>query len=397
MRGHVTRAEADPRLFTAPFVLVCLATYCYFLAHQLCLLAMPLYALYRGGSEADAGTLTLLFTTSALFARLPVGWVMDRWGRRPILVGGSLLAAASAILYPEAVSLAAIFALRILHGFSLGVHTTAAAAVVTDVVPPARRGEGMGYFGWGSNVALALGPLLALAIVSRYSFRPLFLLAAGIVSIGAIMGAAISETRAKAVDPPSLSLANIFVRSAILPAIFMGALTVCHGALVTFLPLLGRARAVGNPGTFFTVAAIVLVAVRAKAGVLSDRWGRGPIIVPGMFLAALGIIVVGLAFRPVTLLAAGVLYGFGFGLAAPALMALVGDRTRPEDRGRAMATFYSGWEIGIGVGAFPLGFLLSWTSFTVMYAAAGLVTASGGLGFLLWSGRASRHRGHSAA
>jgi predicted MFS family arabinose efflux permease len=78
-------------------------------------------------------------------------------------------------------------------------------------------------------------------------------------------------------------------------------------------------------------------------------------------------------------------------------MALVGDRTRPEDRGRAMATFYSGWEIGIGVGAFPLGFLLSWTSFTVMYAAAGLVTASGGLGFLLWSGRASRHRGHSAA
>jgi len=388
----------DPRppLFTAPFVLVCLATYCYFLAHQLCLLAMPLYALHRGGAETDAGKITMVFSIAALVARLPIGWVMDRWGRRPVVMGGAVLGAGAALLYLTAETMGGIFAVRPLHGIALGFFSTATAAVVTDVVPAPRRGEGMGYFGMGSNLALALGPVLSLAIVNRFSFPPLFLLAAGIASLGAIMGACIRETGVRTAHPPPITLASVFVPSAIFPGIIMGTLTVCHGALVTFLPLLGRAREVGNPGMFFSVAAVLLVAVRAKAGALSDRWGRGPVILPGMFLAAFAMGLVGLAFRPLTLLAAGACYGVGLGLAVPAMMALVGDRARPADRGRAIATFYTGWELGIGMGAYPLGYLLAATNFTVMYATAGLITAAGGLGFLFWNAR-GRHRGDPAA
>jgi len=383
-------------LFTAPFVLTCLAAFTFFLSHQLVLVAVPLYALDRGGSETDAGVLTLLFTSAAFLGRVPVGWAMDRWGRRPVMMAGTGIAAVSGLLYPAVKTMPALFALRLFHGLAMALFSTAAAVVVTDVVPLPRRGEGMGFFGMGSNLALALGPLASLAVVGRFSFAPLFAVSAAVALTGVALGAAVRETGVRA--PVSLSLrpGTVFVRRAIFPAVIMGMLTVAHGGVVTFLPLMGRARDLGNPGVFFTVAAIVLVAVRAKAGSLSDRLGRGPILVPGMLLAAAAMVLLGISHGPRTLMAAGVFYGLGLGLAQPALMALVADRVGEKERGRAIATFYTGWELGIGLGAYVLGYLLAWTDFTVMYWAAGLMPAVGGLVYLLVPGRPERRSGAPA-
>ncbi len=386
--------EEAPRLFTAPFVLTCLAAVAFFLSHQAAQAAVPLYALHRGGSEADAGTLALLFSVASLVGRMPVAWAMDRGGRRPLMIAGSGIAVASGLLYPAVEAMPALFALRAFHGVAMGFFSTASAVVVTDITPLSRRGEGMGYFGMGSSLGLALGPVLALALVGRFSFTTVFVSSAAVAFIGVVLGAAVRETGAPAPVAFALAPETLFTRGAILPAILMGSLTVTHGALVTFLPLLGRERALGNPGAFFTVAAIVLVAIRAKAGSLSDRWGRGPIAVPGLLLAALAMGLVGSAEGVGALLVAGSLYGLAFGLAQPALMALAADRTSDADRGWAIATYYTGWELGIGGGAYALGHLLPWTGFTVGFWAAGLVLALGGIGCLLGPGL-TRRRPHA--
>ncbi len=296
---------ARPRLFTAPFVFTCLAAFTFFLSHQMALVAVPLYVLERGGGETDAGTLTLLFTTASLLGRVPVGWAMDRWGRRPIMMAGAGVAVASGLLYPAARSVPALFALRLFHGVAMGLFSTAAAVVVTDVVPAARRGEGMGVFGMGSNTALAMGPVLSLAVVGRFSFAPLFAASAAVALAAVVLGAAVAETGMPAPVRFSFRPETAFARGAVFPAIIVAALMVAHGSVVTFLPLMGQARDIGNPGAFFTVAAVMLLAVRAKAGSLSDRWGRGPVIVPGMLLTAAAMLLTGLAHAPRTLLAAG--------------------------------------------------------------------------------------------
>lgn len=59
-------------------------------------------------------------------------------------------------------SIHAIVAARILHGFGFGLSTTFAAAIVADVIPASRRGEGIGYFGLGSTVMMALAPAVGL-------------------------------------------------------------------------------------------------------------------------------------------------------------------------------------------------------------------------------------------
>ena len=49
-----------------------------------------------------------------------------------------------------------LLAVRILHGAGFGITTTTYGTVVSDLIPSARRGEGMGYFGLSGTIAMAL-------------------------------------------------------------------------------------------------------------------------------------------------------------------------------------------------------------------------------------------------
>ena len=63
-----------------------------------------------------------------------------------------------------------LLAVRILHGAGFGITTTTYGTVVSDLIPSARRGEGMGYFGLSGTIAMALGPLIGLWLMQTYNF-----------------------------------------------------------------------------------------------------------------------------------------------------------------------------------------------------------------------------------
>ncbi|WP_444929578.1 MFS transporter [Microbulbifer sp. SSSA002] len=86
-------------------------------------------------------------------------------------------------------------------------------------------------------------------------------------------------------------------------------------------------------------------------GLLSDRWGRKPVIYTGLALFALGSVIAALTDSVYGLIAGRVLQGCG--AIAAAVMALVADLTRDEKRGIAMAII--GASIGV---AFMLAVIL---------------------------------------
>lgn len=67
-----------------------------------------------------------------------------------------------------------LLAVRILHGAGFGITTTTYGTVVSDLIPSARRREGMGYFGLSGTIAMALGPLIGLWLMQTYNFTILF-------------------------------------------------------------------------------------------------------------------------------------------------------------------------------------------------------------------------------
>src|SRR5262249_34376787 len=156
--------------------------------------------------------------------------------------------------------------------------------------------------------------------------------------------------------------------------------------LATLLPLFAERRHLGNPGLFYTVFALVGLAVRSPAGRLSDRLGRRAVIAPALAFSALGLVTLGLATSRAMFLGAGTLYGVGFGAGQPALLAMTTDRVSPDERGRAMGTLYTAWELGILGGAVLLGLCATGLGYAATWWLAAAI-AGVGAGAAMYPGR----------
>ena len=172
---------------------------------------------------------------------------------------------------------------------------------------------------------------------------------------------------------------DFFSRAALLPSSVLLFLCLPYGMMVAFIPIIAARRGLGNPGTFYTAFALAAFLVRAKAGEMSDRRGRSAVILPGMLLAALAFTVLGVTSGPIGVLTGAAIFGLASGSAQPALMALTTDRVPPEERGKAMGTFYTAWELGISAGATGSGLLLDVVDFPVLLLLAALFPAAGAL------------------
>src|SRR5699024_10029463 len=73
-----------------------------------------------------------------------------------------------------------LIVVRVIQGVGWGFSTTATGTIATDLIPPKRRGEGLGYYGLSGNIALAFGPALGLALADIISFKMLFLISSGL-------------------------------------------------------------------------------------------------------------------------------------------------------------------------------------------------------------------------
>jgi len=80
------------------------------------------------------------------------------------------------------------------------------------------------------------------------------------------------------------------------------------------------------------------------------------------------------------------LFGFGFGTAQPASMALLIDQVRPEQRGLASGTYFTGFDAGVSIGSVLLGVVSQHWGFGVMWTISAACTLLG-LAGLLKAGR----------
>jgi MFS family permease len=369
--------SAAPPLLTRPFLFICLATGCFYLSFYFILPVMPLYVASLGGTSSQIGLIIGLFAAMAMLMRPPSGWLIDTRGSRPVLVAGMVIFLLASLGYIATSTVGPILALRIFHGIGMGLFPTAATVVIAELAPAARRGEAMGWFGITNSLGLIFGPVLGPAVASGLGFPALFVLAAAVAGLG--LGCIYAVP---AGDPPARPSrvprpGDFFSRAAVLPSLMLLLLFIPYGTVVAFIPLVAKARGLENPGLFYAVFALAMVLVRAKAGEISDRCGRATVIVPGMVVTGSSFLVLGLTSGAAGVLAGGLILGLGFGSAQPALMALTTDRVVPAERGKAMGTFYTAWELGIASGAAGAGWLLSLTDFGTLFLLGAFIPMCG--------------------
>lgn len=259
-----------------------------------------------------------------------------------------------------------------------GFSTTAGGTIATDIVPPKRRGEGLGYFGLSGNVALALGPTLGLTLVGVISFPQLFLICAACGLVALLFASQIRYKKVEEAETRSAKLKfDIFEKTAIKPSVLLFFITATFGGIATFLPIYAIEKEIPGIELYFLLYAAFLMISRTFAGRIYDKKGHLYVFMPGAFSIFIAMLMLAWLPNTAVLLIAASLYGLGFGSVQPALQAWSVENSPANRRGMANATFFSFFDLGIGLGAILFGqmaFIFGYASIYV--ASAGSVAMS---------------------
>jgi predicted MFS family arabinose efflux permease len=194
-------------------------------------------------------------------------------------------------------------------------------------------------------------------VIQNYSFHGLFLFAASL-SVVALLLAFITKIPFQ--SKASTGRMAFFEKSVLSVTVAIFFLAVAYGGITTFLPLFSESIQV-NSGTFFLVYAVALTLIRPIAGKLSDRYGEANVIVPALVVTISALLVLSFSDGLYGVVASAVLYGIGFGSAQPALQAAALSIARPDRKGVANASFFTAFDLGIGLGAIILGWVSQYT------------------------------------
>lgn len=367
-------------LWTKSYIILTVKALLLFSGFYLLMPTLPMFIKQLGGSESQVGFIIGVFTISAVIVRPIVGGLMDRYGRRIFIISGSIFFAITMYLYDWITGIIFLIVLRILHGISWAISTTSIGTAVTDVIPPSRRGEGMGWYGLAMTLGMALGPILGLWIAKSFSFHYLFLICTVLALIAFILSFITKIPKVKYTEKKQIS----FFEKTVLPiAIVTFFLSFTFGGITTFLPLFA-AKIQVNVGIFFLAYAITLIIIRPLTGRISDKYGEEIIIVPALFILAIALLVLILTKGTIGLVITAILYGIGFGSAQPALQVATIRLAPPEKRGVANATFFTAFDLGIGLGSIILGFVLQLMGYEILFIVCALSALISLLIFILF-------------
>lgn len=368
---------------------------------------LPLVALEDFGIASTTAALSFIATfglTKAL-TNLAAGWLVDRRGRRSVLVTGWLLGLPVPLLILWAPSWWWVVGANALLGVNQGLTWSTTVIMKIDLVGPRRRGLATGLNEFSGYLAVALAALASGVVAQSYGLRagPAYL-GLAIALAGLLLSLLfVRETSGHAALEEGNTTTNAVGHAALLTMpppklaqLLRGSLwserrlfSVSQAGLVNNLndglawglfPLLfAAALSVREVGAMVAIYPATWGICQLWTGALSDRWGRKWLVVAGMVgqgMALLGIAMThGLIAWTVALVALGV----GTALVYPTLLAAVGDIARPSWRGAAVGVYRFWRDLGYVAGAVLAGVIADSFGVPAAIGVIGLITVVSGL------------------
>lgn len=396
------REVGEQRIWSKDFILVMVIATLASTAITTQMGTLPLYVASLGGSTAVSGAIVGILGISALIFRFPTGVLLDRYGRRVLLIVGLAILLVDFSLLNVFRTLLMLFCLRFLQGIGNGIQTTSTSTLAADLIPPGRLQTGLGYFSLAQVVPSAIGPLIGLSVVEHFGYRMLFVV--GVVLTAAALAlnllltdrgvpgrsaASVPEKDERPHDGGSLALLmrpGILLPSAVMFVVF------CAAAGVTaFVAQFAVVEGIANAGVYFVVASASTVMVRLFVSPQLIRFRQSVVALVSLTMVCATFFLVASAQNLGVLLLAAVLYGGGQANLQPMMNTLVLEGIEPDQRGRVTAFFSASADVAYGGGALLWGIVADWCGFRSMYVICGVCAL---LGFLFYGWLlASRLRG----
>jgi predicted MFS family arabinose efflux permease len=340
------------RILTRPIAMLLITSVGAMSSILLLMPVVPLYAAGTGAGGIGAGLATGALMLGTVLTEFAVAGLLARLGYRMLVGLGLLLLGVPALLLAAHPPLAVVLAVCLVRGGGLGILVVCGAALIADLVPAERRGEGLGLYGLAVGLPSIICLPAGLWLHERFGFTPVFVLAAGLAL--AVLTTATGLPAKSAHQEPHGSIRAALRKTDLArPALIFATITMASGILVTFLPL-----AAGSAAAALLVQSCATPLARWCAGWFADRYDQGGLFLPSVLAAAVGTALMVFVPNPLALLAGMFLFGIGFGAAQNVSLSLMFSRASRADFGQVSAVWNLAYDSGVGVGAIGFGLLV---------------------------------------
>lgn len=352
---------------------------------------LPLFAQYLGATPVEIGWIVMTSSLPGILISFPVGAMADRIGTRRLLLGSLWIFASAPLLYLGVTSAWQLMLVRFYHGFATAIFGTVATAAIAASYTRDRAARLSTY----SSVTIAgrsLAPLLGGALISLASFHMVYVACAISGALALVLGWRLPRETPPA---PAALPARPGFRSGlrqvlgnqpiVITSLTEAAQYFVFGAVEAFLAVYAHHQGLDAwiIGIILGVQLIGIVLVKPIMGGWSDRAGRKPVILAGLWVGALSVALIPLNQHPLALGALSLGLGLGFAAVTSSTTALVSDLSRQGALGSAIGVLRTVMDIGQSAGPAITGLLIAVSGYTLAFTSlAGLLlVASAGFAF----------------
>lgn len=348
-----------------------LLTLCGFGGFSALISVVPLYAVRGGATEAGAGAITFLLLGATVGTQPFVPRLLARFGHGVMLTVAMVLLGVPSLALWLSSDLVPVLGVSVLRGMGFGILTVTGSAVVADLCPTSRRGEGVGAYGLSIAIPNLLLLPASVVIAENLGFGasfvvgaiPLLGIPAAFVLGRAMRGLAPHADTGPAPVPGDRGRA---IRRLAVPSAVLLAITLTGGALMTFVPQ------ITGSAWWAMVALFVFGATGAFSrwwiGKVADRRGIGMMMFWLLLVGGVGMIGVSLAVHQAVmwvLLVAVAVVGVAYGALQSLTLLSAFSQVDRRHYGTASAVWNIGFDSGTAIGSMVLGAVAGLSSFTV--------------------------------
>ena len=273
------------RLFTPRFFWMCAFTFTVFLSLFQLIPTAPFHVRDLGGGSLATGLFLGFLTFASAWSGPFTGAFADRNGRRRTLIVASLGLAGFTALYSIIHNYRLLLVLVLLHGIVWSALLSASAAYLTGVLPPARRGEGIAYWGLSSVLAAAIAPSVGFWLYS-HGWIYLCVVTTLLNLTMAVIAWCMEDDRGTAAAHGPRSGFIEWRVVALSAPLFL--YSYSYGTVSSFSAVFADARGIHPKAIYLTAFAVTTLLTRPFLGRVGDRIGYRRIFLPSLVVMTPG-------------------------------------------------------------------------------------------------------------
>lgn len=348
------------------------------LSNQLITPLFPLYLESLQASEIEIGMVISLSSIVATALMLPSGILIDRIGKRRMLLLAAALAAFPPFFLNMIIDWRMVIPFYMIFNSSFSFFITSRMALIAESTTPQNRATIFSLMNITWPIGGIVGPVMSGYLIERYGWSISFFISATLASLSVIPAAMIREGKVETGRAPNgIKKASLFERRYLL---FLGLFFAFHVAQTTaiggvnmIIPLFLEDKfhlSYHLIGLFFTASSTLMLFTQIPSGYLADRYSRRKLIAAFVMFPPL-LLGIWPFIEDWTMLIVLYTASMGFwSMTWPATSALLSDSVSSELLGTAFGIRMTGVRLGFTIGPTLSGFLYTTYGHSTPFFAA---------------------------